>query len=194
MKKLITISIVALAVYAIQGCHSGSTANQSADTTTQAKDTASATTKTASTPVDSSDMKFAMNAAGGGMAEIQLSKLAVQKSTDTKIKNFAAMMVTDHGKAGDTLMMIAKNKNITLPTTLDPEHQKKYDELSKMSGANFDKAYVKIMVDDHQGALKLMQGEAKNGTDADLKAFAAKTALMVQMHIDAINKIHDSMK
>ncbi len=181
--------LMAFAVYAIQGCHSASSTS-TADST-QTKDTTKAAVSTA--PVDSSDVKFANNAAGGGMAEIELSKLAQQKSTSTKIKNFAAMMVTDHSKAGDTLAMIAKNKNITLPTALDPEHQKKYDDLSKKSGADFDKAYVKIMVDDHNGALKLMQDEAANGKDADLKAFAGKVAPTVQMHIDAINKIKAGM-
>lgn len=185
--------VLALAVYAMQGCHSASTTTTADSSSTQTKDTTSTAAAASTAAVDSSDVKFANNAAGGGMAEIELSKLAQQKSTSTKIKNFAAMMVTDHSKAGDTLAMIAKNKNITLPTTLDADHQKKLDDLSKKSGADFDKAYVKIMVDDHNGALKLMQDEASNGKDADLKAFAGKVAPVVQMHIDAINKIKAGM-
>ena len=179
--------LAALAVYAAQGCHSGAGTN-TADSTTKTTDTVQSTMA-----VDSSDAKFAKNAAGGGMAEIQLSKLAEQKSTNDKIKDFAAMMVTDHGKAGDSLAMIAKNKNIALPTALDTDHQKKYDELSKKSGRDFDKGYVMCMVDDHNGALKLMKDEAVNGKDADLKAFASKTAPVVQMHLDAINKIKAGM-
>jgi putative membrane protein len=193
MKKLSYILMVALAAYALQGCHSGTNSSQSADST-KTKDSTSTTAAASTAAVDSGDAKFATNAAGGGMAEIQLSKLAGQKSTNTKIKDFAAMMVTDHSKAGDSLATIAKNKNITLPTALDADHQKKYDDLSKMSGADFDKGYVKIMVDDHQGALKLMQDEAANGKDPDLKAFAGKTATTVQMHLDAINKISAGMK
>ncbi len=190
MKKLSFLIVMAFAVYAIQGCHSASNSNTADSTAT--KDSAK-TAAAGTAAVDSSDVKFANNAAGGGMAEIELSKLAQQKSASTKIKNFAAMMVTDHSKAGDTLAMIAKNKNITLPSALDPGHQKKYDDLSKMSGKDFDKAYVKIMVADHKGALKLMQDEAANGKDADLKAFAGKVAPTVQMHIDAINKIKAGM-
>jgi len=128
------------------------------------------------------------------MAEIQLSKLAQQKSTNKKIKDFADMMVTDHTKAADTLSAIAKAKNITLPASLDADHQKKYDDLSKMSGADFDKGYVKIMVSDHQDAVNLFQDEAKNGTDPQLKAFAGKVEPIIQMHLDAINKINSGMK
>jgi putative membrane protein len=192
MKKLSYVILAALAVYAIQGCHSGA-GSSTADSTTQTKDTTKTTTTASTVAVDSSDVTFAKNAAGGGMAEIQLSKLAEQKSTNAKIKDFAAMMVTDHGKAGDTLAVIAKNKNITLPSALDADHQKIYDDLSKKAGADFDKAYVKVMVGDHEGALKLMQGEAANGKDADLKAFAGKVAPTVQMHLDAANKIKAGM-
>jgi putative membrane protein len=193
MKKLSCMLMIALAAYALQGCHSGTNSSQSADST-KTKDSASTTAAASTAAVDSSDVKFAQNAAGGGMAEIELSKLAGQKSTNTKIKDFATMMVTDHSKAGDSLAVIAKSKNITLPTALDADHQKKYDDLSKMSGADFDKGYIKIMVDDHQGALKLMQDEAANGKDADLKAFAGKVVTTVQMHLDAVNKINAGMK
>ena len=78
------------------------------------------------------------------MAEVALGKLAQQKSSNTKIKDFGAMMVTDHGKANDTLMAIAKTKNITLPAySVDAEHQAKMDSLSKLTGKDFDKAYVR---------------------------------------------------
>jgi putative membrane protein len=195
MKKLSYVFMIAFGVYALSGCNNASKdAKQSADSINKTKDTTTNTAATGGIAVTSDDAKFATTAAGGGMAEIQLSKLAGQKSTNAKIKDFAAMMVTDHSKAGDSLAMIAKNKNITLPTALDADHQKKYDDLSKMSGADFDKAYVKIMVDDHEGALKLMQDEAANGKDADLKAFAGKTATTVQMHLDVINKINKGMK
>lgn len=195
MKKLSYVILMAVAVYAAQGCHSAPASSQTSDSSGVAKDsTTTKTTTTVTASVDSSDATFARKAAAGGMAEIELSKLAAQKTSDSKIKDFAAMMVTDHSNAGDSLAVIAKNKNITLPSALDPEHQKKYDDLSAKSGADFDKAYVKIMIADHKGALALMQDESTNGKDADLKAFATKVAVTVQMHLDAINKINAGMK
>ena len=91
-------------------------------------------------------------------------------------------------------MAIAKKENITMPAAMDADHQKKYDDMSKLTGTDFDKAYVNLMVDDHKGALELMQDEAKNGKDPALVAFASKTAPVVQLHLGAVNKIHDSMK
>ena len=195
MKKLFTISLIALAAYTMQGCNSASKdAKESADSLNKTKDTTSNASATGGIAVDKDDAKFATEAANGGMAEVALGKLAQQKSTNAEIKNFAAMMVTDHGKVNDELMALAKTKKITLPATVDADHQKKMDDLSKMNGKDFDKAYVDAMVDGHKKTLDLMQNGAKNCKDADLKAFAAKTAPAVQMHLDAINKIKDSMK
>jgi putative membrane protein len=128
------------------------------------------------------------------MAEVALGKLALTKTSNASIKKFAQMMVDDHGKANDELKEIAKKKNITLPDAVDADHQKKMDDLDKKHGGDFDKAYVDAMIDGHKKTLDLMNKEAKDGKDADLKAFAAKVAPTVQMHLDAINKIHDRMK
>ena len=193
MKKLSYVLMIALAGYALQGCNSASKdAKESADSVNKAKDTSATSADTMKTVAG--DAKFATSAAAGGMAEIELSKLAQQKTSDAQIKKFAAMMEKDHSAAGDSLMAIAKKENITLPAAMDADHQKKYDDMSKLTGTDFDKAYVNLMVDDHKGALSLMQDEAKNGKDPALAAFAGKTATVVQMHLDAINKIHDSMK
>jgi putative membrane protein len=193
MKKLSYVLIIALAAYDMQGCNSApKDAKDSADSTNKMKDTSATSQDTMKTVAG--DAKFATSAAAGGMAEIAFSKLAGQKTADAQIKKFAAMMVTDHSKAGDALMAIAKKENITLPAAMDADHQKKYDDMSKLTGADFDKAYINLMVDDHKGALGLMQDEAKNGKDPALAAFAGKTAPVVQMHLDAVNKIHDAMK
>ncbi|WP_262711509.1 DUF4142 domain-containing protein [Mucilaginibacter corticis] len=77
---------------------------------------------------------------------------------------------------------------------MDAEHQAKSDSLSKLSGSAFDKAYVAAMVEGHQKTLALMQSEASGGKDADLKAFATKTAPVVQHHLEEIQKIQTNLK
>ena len=187
--------MIAFGAYALQSCHNGvKDGPGTADSLNKTKDTTTNVAATGGIAVTSDDAKFATKAAGGGMAEVALGKLAQQKSTNSQIQSFGAMMVTDHGKANDELAAIAKTKNITLPDSVDADHKQKIADLSKMSEKDFDKAYVDAMIDGHKKTLKLMQDEATNGKDADLKAFAAKVAPTVQIHLDAINKIHDSMK
>lgn len=195
MKKLVYLFGISAAAFTFQGCgNSNHDSKGTADSLNKVKDTTSNTAMTGGIAVDKSDAEFSTKAASGGMAEVELGKLALSKSNDAKVKEFATMMVNDHGKANEELKSIAKMKNITLPAALDDEHQKKMDDLNKKTGKDFDKDYVQAMIDGHQSTLKLMQDEAKDGKDADLRAFAAKTAPIVQAHLDMINKIHHSMK
>lgn len=193
MKKF--IYVMAVSALAFQACNGGNKdAKESADSLNMAKDTTTNTAATGGIAVDEADAKFTTQAAVGGMAEVELGKMALDKSSNAQVKEFATMMVKDHGMANAELMSIAKQKNITLPSTVDDEHKKKMEDLSKKTGADFDKAYVNAMVDGHKSTLKLMEDESNDGKDADLKAFATKTAPIVQSHLEMINKIKDSMK
>ena len=195
MKKLVYLMAVSVSALAFQACGGGNKdAKETADSLNMSKDTTSNTAATGGISVDNEDAKFATQAAVGGMAEVELGKLALQKSSNAQVKEFATMMVNDHGKANTELMEIAAAKNITLPSTVDDDHKKKMDDLSKKSGSDFDKAYVDAMVDGHKSTLKLMEDESKDGADAELKTFATKTAPVVQTHLTMINKIKDGMK
>jgi putative membrane protein len=192
MKKLNLFLLTAAIAGTFQACSSHKTAATEDSTTTT--DTTRVTVKTDSSAMVLSDTAFAAKAAVGGMAEVALGKMAAAKGSDSKIKQFGNMMVMDHGKANAELMSIAKSKNVMLPTGLDAEHQAKSDSLSKLSGKDFDVAYVNAMIEGHKKTLALMQSEAATGKDADLKAFATKTAPVVQTHLAKIQQIHDSMK
>ncbi|MCL7987118.1 DUF4142 domain-containing protein [Sphingobacterium sp. lm-10] len=140
------------------------------------------------------DTTFTNKAAIGGMAEVELSKLATEKSSNAKIKDFASQMVKDHTKVNDELKAIAENKNIMLPTSLDAEHAKVKKDLEGKQGAEFDKAYVKAMVDGHKKTHSLMEDGAKNNLDAELKAFAAKTEPVVKHHLEMVQQLESDMK
>jgi putative membrane protein len=137
----------------------------------------------------SSDMNFAMKAAQGGIAEVQMGQLAAQKATNPDVKAFGQQMVDDHTKANDDLKSVAANENITLPTTMGGKEQAEYNKLQNLSGAAFDKAYVKAMVKDHEEDVKEFQKEASKGQDPGLKAFASKTEPILQGHLDKIKSI-----
>jgi len=194
MKKLGFFSMIAIAAFAFQSCSGNKDSKELADSLNKTKDTTENVVATGGIAVDENDAKFTTDAAAGGMAEVELSKLALTKTANAEIKAFADMMVTDHGKVNADLMAIASAKNITLPTALDETHQKKYDDLAKLTGKDFDKEYVKAMVDGHQKTWDMMDKESKDANDADLKAFAAKTAPIVKGHLDVIKKIQDALK
>jgi putative membrane protein len=193
MKKLSSILMIATAGLLFQACNStpkDSTA--AADSVNAVKDTT--TTGQTGIAVVADDAKFAVDAANGGMTEIELSKLALDKATNTKVKEFANMMVMDHSKAGDELKAIAATKNITLPATVNEDSKKALTDLAALKGADFDKAYVDKMVADHKATVDLFESESKNSKDADLKAFADKTLPTIKGHLEHINAIHDGLK
>lgn len=133
--------------------------------------------------VPTADHSFAMKAAQGGMAEVELGKLATEKGQNQQVKAFGQRMVDDHTKANDDLKSIAANKSINLPTSLDAKDQSTKDRLSKLSGAEFDKAYMRDMVNDHEKDVAEFRKEADHGQDPDLKAFAHKTLPVLEEHL-----------
>jgi putative membrane protein len=130
------------------------------------------------------DQAFAKDAARGGMAEVKLGKLAEDNGSSEAVKTFGTRMVAEHTKAGHKLKEAAAQEHIALPTDLAAKDQATYDRLSKLSGADFDRAYAQDMVKDHQQDLRDFQREANHGNDDVIKAFAAQTVPMIQQHLD----------
>jgi putative membrane protein len=124
---------------------------------------------------------FVKHAATDGMAEVELGKIALEKSQDPAIRKFAQQMVTDHGRANTELAAIAKRKNIDVPTSLDSKHKSLVQSLNAKSGAAFDTAYAEHMQADHSKAIALFEG-ASNSSDEDLAAFAKKTLPTLEEH------------
>ena len=144
--------------------------------------------------LDSAERKFVEKAAIDGMAEVELGKLAQQKAASDQVKQFASRMVEDHSKANDELKQIASMKGLQVPTALDKGHQKDMENLSKRSGADFDKKYMDHMVSEHKKDVSMFEKEAKSGKDPELKAFAAKTLPKLQEHMKLAQNVHEGVK
>src|SRR4051812_24650787 len=128
------------------------------------------------------DTKFVHEAAAGGMAEVELGKLAADKATSPDVKAFGQRMVDDHSKANDELKALASQKGMTLPSAPEPAHKAMQDRLSKLTGAAFDKAYMQEMVKDHDKDVAAFKHASTAAADPDLKAWAAKTLPTLQEH------------
>jgi putative membrane protein len=186
---LLSAQIPALAQAPQTGGPATSQPTQPGSPTTTADPTGGMQTQS-SAPAKNDDKKFVKEAAIGGLLEVELGKLAQEKGSSDAVKQFGQRMVTDHGKANEELKEAATKSGYTVPASLDSKHQSKIDKLSKLSGPDFDRAYVKDMVKDHQEDIRKFQAEADNGTDPQLKSFASKTLPVLQEHMQAIKDIH----
>ena len=163
------------------------------DTTSTSMDTTSNKTTT-TIAVDEATSGFMVKVADVGMTEVKLGQMAQDKGTNQRVKDFGAMMVKDHTAAGDELKSLASRKNVTLPSSVGDDHQKKIDDLSKKTGKDFDKAYMNAMVDGHQSAVNYFEKASKNTKDADTKAWVDKTLPTLKMHLDSARAIKKVLK
>ena len=131
----------------------------------------------------STDSDFVMKAGQANMAEIATGKIAESNGMSAATKAFGKRMVADHTKAGEGLKKAAKKSGANVPSSVSDEQKADADKLKAEKGADFDKAYAAQAVKDHEAAVSLFQEEASSGSDADLKAFAAKTLPTLQEHL-----------
>jgi putative membrane protein len=191
MKTRTTLLTIATVVM-LWGCGSKSTdSKELADSTNEAM---ADTTESAggAAAVAEEDSKFAVDAANGGLAEVQLGEAAQSKGTDPKVKEFGKMMVTDHTKANEELKTLAASKNITLPTAPSEEMMKAAADVTEKSGKEFDKAYIAQMKKDHDKTIKLFEDGQKNCKDPELKAFIEKTLPVLRTHKEHIESLDKS--
>jgi len=140
------------------------------------------------------DQHFAKKAAAGGLAEVNLSKIAMKQTSNTAVKRFATHMVKDHTKANSELIKLANSKKVSVATTMDAEHQKLEKKLLNLKGAEFDRAYMAGQVKDHKETIALFEKEAKDGKDDDFRAWAKKTLPTLRDHLKMATKVYDGLK
>lgn len=140
------------------------------------------------------DRKFVMEAAHGGMAEVELGKLAAEKGSSDAVKQFGKRMADDHAKASDELKQFAQQKGVTLPMDLDAKHKQLRDRLAKLNGAEFDKAYANEMVKDHKKDVADFKKQAQSAKDAELKSWASKTLPTLEDHLKQAQDMQAQVK
>ena len=153
--------------------------------TTKKTDTAKAE-KSNPAPLSDKDKDFIQTAAKDGMMEVEMGKMGQKQAKNAEVKKFATRMVTDHSKANTQLKALAKKKGVTLDTAAH--------KMDKMDDATFDKDYMDQMVKDHEKDVKEFEEIAKDGSDADVKAWANKTLPTLKKHLEMAKEIQGKLK
>ena len=130
-----------------------------------------------------SEKSFVEKAAKGNLAEVELGKLAQQKSSDSKVKDFGQQMITDHSKANDQLKTIADSAGVKWPDQLTGESKTLYDRLEKLSGNQFDQLYIRSMVEDHKKDVQEYKTASKQVKDPQLKTYVEQTLPIIEQHL-----------
>jgi len=140
------------------------------------------------------DATFVMKASAGGLAEVNAGRLATKNASSSDVKEFAEKMIKDHTKANKELMKLADKKGFKVARTMDEKHEKMAEKMMKLTGAQFDRAYMAGQVKDHEDTVALFEKEAKSGKDEDLKSWAETTLPHLKMHLKMAKSINGKLK
>jgi putative membrane protein len=195
MKKITCILLITCSAFVLNACNSNKDSKEKADSTNTAQDSIhNKQVGTGDWSISGPDAKFAVAAANGGMAEVELGKLAQEKAASQAVKDFGAMMVNDHSKANMEMKQLADSKKVVLPDSIGKDEQKLKQELATKSGADFDKAYVDAMVEDHKKDIAEFEEARGKVQYPEMQALIDKALPMLKMHLEAIQKIKSQIK
>lgn len=187
------IFTAALALSVAVGACAGDTTPDATNTATGAR-TGEAVGTTGS--IDA-DREFVTEQLAMGTGEIELGRLAQQRGTHPEVKEFGALMVKEHQMAAEELKPIAARANTGRETAAKTgdhdDHQEAFEELSKLSGREFDRKYIEEMIDDHEEGIADVERKAENASDPDVKAWAAKTLPTMRQHLERAKSIKEAL-
>jgi putative membrane protein len=149
-------------------------------------------TSDATRPGPAHDQEFVTKALEGSMAEVELGKLALQKSNDEQVKQFAQEMVDDHTKMIDQMKPVAEKVGATMPSSPSKAQMKTMDKLKALSGDSFDQAYIKDMVKDHRQDNAEFKQEASSTQNSQLREVVQQGDQIIQKHLQHIEQIAKS--
>ena len=207
MKKMAIIP-VALALALALGCNNATSRNEEK---AGELDNTPAKTDTVGTVGADNNREFLTRAMDGNMAEVELGRMAQNQAANADVKRFAQMMVTDHSKSLDSLKPIASRQGTPMVAQLDEEHRQLRDRLAALRGAEFDREYMRAMVDGHEKMADLLQTRANEdrlgdnkGTAtpersgdamaADINQWAAEKLPTTRHHLDEAKRINDGLR
>ncbi len=136
------------------------------------------------------DKKFIEEALQGGTAEVQLAEIAKMNSESDEVKKLAKHIQESHSKANEELKTLASEKNVTVQTEMTAKHKMLAERLRNLSGAEFDRAYAKAMIDDHKKDIAMFEKAKKSAKDPELKAFAEKTLPTLREQLEMSESTH----
>jgi len=135
------------------------------------------------------DKAFLRKAVEGGVAEIQLGKLATDRASADDVKAFGQKMVDDHTRLNESMAPIGQSMGVALPRKMSKADQAEYDKLGTLSGEAFDKEYIAYMVKDHHADLREFRIESAGTNDPELKAAVDKAAQVIHEHMVLADKL-----
>jgi len=138
-------------------------------------------------------MDFMMKASQGNMAEIEMARAAMAKTDNTDVKDFANMIQTDHSRNLKDVVVLMKDSGASQPTSLPAAMRQDIDRMNTLTGPEFDREFVNMMVADHQKAVELFRDQETTVTNTDVKDYVEGTLPELEMHLDKAQQLQSKL-
>ncbi len=192
MKQLTSVILI-VSSCAFLSCNSNETDRDTSDGNLGRDNTRvdTATTAAVNTTAisDTAVLNFVQKAMSGSMMEIELGNMAATNATNNRVKNFGSMMVADHTQASNELRQLVGNNSAQISNAMLPEHRQHIDMMNSKKGSSFDKAYMDMMVKDHQEDIKQFEKASGSLGAQPFKDFASKTLPVLRKHLDSAQAV-----
>lgn len=140
--------------------------------------------------LNAADVKFVKTESAAGMAEVKIATLAVTKAERTDVKALAETLVSDHTTVNAQLAALATQKGIKVSTVLSPEHAETVQKLEKLTGSDFDKEFLSVIISDHKKCISSFQTASTDAKDDDVRTWAGKTLPALKSHLEKAEALH----
>ena len=140
------------------------------------------------------DERFIGNSASAARMNIELGRIAQRRSADNRVKQFGRRMIDDHQKAERDLMDVASARDITVPPGMTPTHRYLVGQVAPLSGDEFDREYVRVMVGEHLGLVREYDDESRNALDLHVRDFAEQNLSILRDHLQKARSLSDALK
>jgi putative membrane protein len=194
-RSSLAIAVAALLAASAAAAQTSRTDDRNTNTTNSTHATSSAAANTnagskgASDSTNRDDEKFLKNFAQANAAEVEAGKLASEQAQHPEVKAFGKHMVDDHSSTIKKVESLASTLNVDVKPEPDLMHKAKSALLDRKSGTNFDEAYIKAQVNDHQKVVDMLQKEIREGRNANVKQLASAALPDVQHHLDTARQL-----
>jgi len=159
-----------------------------------AGDTARQPTESAPHHAAAADQKFFTRAHDDNRMQVELGKLAKEKGENELVRDLGQRMVDDHTRAQGELERIGDEQGLAAPAENEPTQDPAYKALSQLSGQAFDDAYIQHMEKEHTETIATFQGEARHGTNPELRHYAERQLPMLRAHEETARVVHRQSK
>jgi putative membrane protein len=143
--------------------------------------------------VSPAEQDFMMKTAQAHLSEIDMARLALQKSQNPDVKDYANMIESDHTSALEDLTDLMKDKSVSQPRNLNPETKMEIERLTALSGADFDREFGNMMVADHQKAVEMFRDQVSIAQNPDVKKYAEDLLPKLEMHLEKAQKLQSKL-